>query len=213
VDATTSRPSRIAGGFCCWIIVGIAGPSAVTAFVPPVPHGATMKTAGDKPSDEKRRHVRGRQGGRRRIAANQLTMAVLQCTRAVSLPRRLESVVGWLALIVTPATTGLHLQRSSTLPISRGVSAAGLAIHSSTRRSAHVQPSSVHHHRFGRHGRLRCWQFCTWRKRRQPGEPTLPTPGFGASRSARVEVIALLDGVTRRPLGEELSPTRRWLKS
>ena len=35
------------------------------------------------------------------------------------------------------------------------------------------------------------------------GEPTLPTPGFRRVKVGQVEVIALLDGVTRRPLGEE----------
>lgn len=35
------------------------------------------------------------------------------------------------------------------------------------------------------------------------GTPVLPTPGFRRTRVGDVEVIALLDGITRRPLGED----------
>ncbi len=35
------------------------------------------------------------------------------------------------------------------------------------------------------------------------GTPTLPSPGFRRLKVGNVEVIALLDGITRRPLGEE----------
>lgn len=35
------------------------------------------------------------------------------------------------------------------------------------------------------------------------GTPTLPSPGFRRMKLGNVEIIALIDGITRRPLGEE----------
>lgn len=35
------------------------------------------------------------------------------------------------------------------------------------------------------------------------GTPTLPNPGFRRMKVGDVEVVALVDGITRRPLGEE----------
>ena len=35
------------------------------------------------------------------------------------------------------------------------------------------------------------------------GTPTLPNPGFRRMKVGDVEVVALNDGITRRPLGEE----------
>ena len=59
--------------------------------------------------------------------------------------------------------------------------------------------------------RLRCWLFRSrvGPKRAQSGYATLPSPGFRRTKMGDVEIISVLDGIARRPLGEEFVKNAR----